>query len=245
MSKTIRLSQVIALDSGARTRVQKELTELHRKSSKPELFNGSYRRFESLREDEGEKPPESKLVQLTADKVLQDLRELLSGWFDAVLTKDYGNVTIMANVACGSFVLEKAPIPTILFLEKQLEDLRKFVESLPLLDPAQAWSKDENRDLYVAPDTYTLATKKVAEVLVKFPATTEHPAQTEVVTLDRPVGKWVTTLTSGAISGDRRREILRRINAMAEALKTAREEANAAHVDQRQVSAALFNYIFS
>lgn len=241
--KQIRLSQAVALDTNERTRVSTGLTDLHRRTSKADLFTGQSRVFISSVDGE-EKPPESKKVQFTADQGFTELRGLMTAWFDAVLTKDTGNTKVFGTVEVDGFKLTDVPVPTLLWLEKQTEDMRKFVESMPILDPANEWTWDANANLYRAAETRTLSFKKVHEAIVKYPHTAEHPAQTEMVSLDRPVGAWATTAMSGALSGDKKRDILNRINVLARAIKSAREEANSVKVDSRELGEAFFDYIF-
>lgn len=243
----MRLSQVVALDSGKRTGVTKALTDLHRKTAKADLFQGSHRSFTSTLEGEVEQPPESKRVQLTFGQAIDELREVLGDWYDAVVTKDAGNLqeNARADVKVGTFEVTGLPIPTLLFFEKQLEDLRKFVESLPILDPAYNWSWDENEALFRTDPTKVLSTRKVNEVIVLYPATTEHPAQTKLEAVDKPVGYWTKVSTSGAISGDQKRAFLQRINRLSDAFKIAREEANSVKVEEKKVAQSLFDYIFS
>lgn len=243
MSKQIRLSQAVALDTNERTRVATGLTELHRRTSKADLFTGQSRVFHASVDGE-EKPPESKKVQYTASQGFSELRGLMTPWFDAVLTKDTGNTKVLASVEVEGFKLTDVPVPTLLWMEKQVEDMRKFVESMPILDPAYEWEWDANQGIFRSAETRTISTKKVQEAIVLYPATAEHPAQTQMVQVDRPVGSWATTAMSGALSGDKKRDILTRINTLARAIKSAREEANSAKIDARELGEAFFDYIF-
>lgn len=242
-SDKIKLAQVVALDSGERTEVKRVLTDLHHKSAKSDLFSGTRRTFTPTRDDVDQLPPEAKKVQLTADSVLAELRTTLTNWWDHVLTKDSGNRTVPGTLVCGDFSLDEMPLPTLLWLEGQLNDIRKFVDSLPILDPAYDWKLDPNEGVFKTEPTKKYTTRKVPKVIVKYDATPEHPAQTELVHIDENVGYWDTTLLSGAIDGSKKRAMLDRIAKLQEATKMAREEVNTQSIQQRKFAGKLFDYI--
>ena len=87
-------------------------------------------------------------------------------------------------------------------------------------------------------------TKKVQKVLVKYPATKEHPAQTEMVQEDVVTGKWKTIKYSSAITEDKKREICRRADKLVEAVKKAREEANQIEITDVKLADKLFEFVF-
>lgn len=60
-----------------------------------------------------------------------------------------------------------------------------------------------------------------------FPATEQHPAQTQLITEDVFVGTWSTIKISGAISHNDKQKLLDRVEELIIAVKSAREEANA------------------
>lgn len=144
----------------------------------------------------------------------------------------------------GVEILGPQPVPFLLFLEKQLIDLRTVLSKAPVLDPSERWTAVSG-----APGSYrtdgvkTIKTKKVPEVLVKYPATDKHPAQTEMITSDKTVGTWETTKFSCALTPARRAELVARIDAMSDAVKRAREEANSMEVQQVQVASDFFLHL--
>jgi len=87
--------------------------------------------------------------------------------------------------------------------------------------------------------------RKVPKVLVEYKATEHHPAQTEVFTVDEPVGDWSTVKFSGALPADRRRQLVDRVVALAEAVKVARESANQYDVTDLAVGRQVFDYLFA
>lgn len=240
---TMKLSQAVALDAGERTAVQKAITELHHRSTKPDLYTGTRRLFKASVEDQEELPPEAKKVQLTADTALEDLKTALGSWWDHVFTKDAGNAAVSAAIDIDGLKLENLPVPFVIWMEKQLTDVQTFVEKLPILDPAYNWTFDPNEGVYKTDSLKKTSTKKVPQVIVKYEATTEHPAQTELLHVDKVVGTWETTNLSGAIDGARKKEILGRIARLREAFALAREEANSKDIQARSLSNDVFKYI--
>lgn len=79
-----------------------------------------------------------------------------------------------------------------------------------------------------------------------YPATPEHPAQTQMITEDVIAGHWSLTKHSGAIARPQKEAIALRVEEVLRAVKEAREEANGINViETPDVSKAIFNYIFS
>jgi hypothetical protein len=79
---------------------------------------------------------------------------------------------------------------------------------------------------------------------VKFPATKEHPAQTEFFMKDVPVGTWTQILYSGCVQTDRKNAILERLRKLHDAIKLAREQANLIDVERQKAGEALLGYVF-
>ena len=82
------------------------------------------------------------------------------------------------------------------------------MSKLPTPDPAEEWQHDPNTGLLRSKATESLRTSKEPTVIVKYDATEEHPAQTELFTKDVPVGTWTQLLYSGCIPADRKNAIL-------------------------------------
>lgn len=239
-----KLNQVIAIEKGVKSRVYGVVTELHKQSQKPEPFQGLSRVYRK-RDEEGEDlPAEKKKVTLIADDVLNKVSEALTELFDIEASKDWANCRAVADVAVdGRTLLAKAPATYLLFLEKQIVDVRTFVEKLPTLDEAEEWTKDPNGPLFRTAVTSTHRTKKVQRPLVLFPATPEHPAQTQLVTEDVLVGYWDTTKFSGAIPVPQKVAILQRVDTLLKAVKEARERANEVEAPSQNVGEVIFGYL--
>lgn len=240
-----KLNQIIAVESGLKTKAERDLTELYKKVQKPALLTGISRTYVP-KDDEGDRlPSESTLVQVKVDEVLTEVSNSLERLFDVTLTKEEANAQARADVKVdGKVILSSVPVTYLLFLEKKLVDLVTFVNKLPTLDPAFSWSKDANTGVYVNEATQTVRTKKVPRNHVKAEATDKHPAQVEVFFEDIIVGTWTKTDSSGAIPSTVKAELLSRVEKLQTAVKFAREEANSVEVQDAKAGAKVFKFLF-
>ncbi|HEY9839378.1 MAG: hypothetical protein ACAI44_01380 [Candidatus Sericytochromatia bacterium] len=241
-----KLNQIIAIEKGVKSRVYGEITDLHKSSQKPDLFNGFVKTYRK-RDEEGEDyPPERKKVQLVAPELLTRIAVLLTELFDVTASKDWANCHAVADVEVdGQVLVKSAPTPHLLFLEKQISDLHTFVSKLPVLDEADDWNKDENSGLFKTAAIPTHRTKKVQKAIVLYEATKEHPAQTQLITEDITVGYWDMIKHSGALPAPRKQVLLERLEKLAKAVKYAREQANAAEAPTQKIGKPIFDYLLS
>jgi hypothetical protein len=242
----MRLNQVLAIESDLKKRVYSELTELDKACRKAELLNGFVSTYEPVAEDGERFPTEQKRVQYNAREVLQTIHKSLGELFDVEATKDFANCETKADVVVdGVTLMAEVPPTFLLFLEKQLKDLGTMVERIVELDTADEWRTDEHdRGVHVSAPSKRHRTKKVQKGIVLYPATEEHPAQTQLITEDQIVGYVTTIKRSGAIPRELKRNLQRRIEKLSNAVKSAREEANTRDVARRDAS-KLLDYVFA
>lgn len=239
-----KLNQIIAVEKGVKSKSFQDLTQAHQDLQKSALLAGIARTYQPKDEEGEQLPPESTRVQVQAEDVLRRTATTLTKLFDVVATKDWANCEARADVVVGgTTLLRDVPVPYLLFLEKQLVDLHTFVKKLPVLDGAETWSQDPSTDTWRTEPVRTVRTKKVPRNHVKSEATAEHPAQVEMYFEDVPVGYWTTVKFSGALPARRVNELLDRVERLQNAVKFAREEANSAEVDDRNVGAVVFDYL--
>ena len=240
-----RLNQVLAIEKGVRTESHKKITELHRLTASEQAVSGISRTYQPV-DDGGEKlPPESVNVQVRHQDAFSAVKEVMGELMDLQATKDVANCAARAHVRVdGNDILNNVPATHLLFLEKQLEDLRTFVGKMQVLNPSESWTYDGADGLYKTRPAKTHKTKKLQRPLVMYDATTEHPAQTQLVTEDVVVGHWETVKSSGAISLERKRVIEGRIAKLLKAVKEAREMANMIEAPGQVVGEPIFEYLF-
>jgi hypothetical protein len=240
----MKLNQVIAIEKGVKTRVYETISYLHKVNQKPDLFGGFVKSYVPKDEDGEQYPPESKKVQLIASESLERFAKSLTELLDVEATKDIANCTALADVVVdGTTIMSQVPTTYLLFLEKQINDIRTYVKVLPELDPAEDWSVDVNSGLYKTGVVKTHKTKKTQKPIVLYEATDKHPAQTQMITEDVTVGYWNIVKQSGALPLPVKKKILDRVEKLLNAVKFAREEANNNNADNIKVGEQLFNYL--
>lgn len=241
-----QLNQIIAVTNGKKNQVKQALTELYKTIQKPDLFNGLTRTYRPL-DDEGElMPAETKKVQHNAEDMLTKAASILTDLFDVVATQDVANTIAKHDIEVdGKVILADVPVTYMLFLEKQLGDVRTFVEALPVLDNSEDWEQDTVSGNYRSAKVTTNRSKKVPKSHVLYEATKEHPAQVQAYTEDIKVGEWDTFKFSGALSQPRKQALLSKVDKLINAVKFAREKANCTEVTNTSVGKEIFNYVFN
>lgn len=241
-----KLNQIIAIEKGIKSRVYGEITTLDKAIQKPDLFNGMVRRYLPKDDADEEKlPGETKRVQFVVTDVLRSVARMSTEWYDVTARKDWSNSAARADIVVdGAVIVEAVPVTYLLFLEKQLTDVRTFVDRLPVLDEAEAWTKDPNSGLYKTDPTQTHRTKKVQRSLVLIQPTVEHPGQAQLVTEDVIAGFWELIKHSGAMPKPDKIALLERVEKLLQATKQAREAANAIdELPAPKVGDAIFTYL--
>lgn len=240
----LRLNQVIALHKGAKGPGEGALTVAYHQVQASTPLTGISKTYQP-RDEEGERlPSEGVKVQTRVEEVLDLVVGPLGRLLDLTATLDAGNQLAKADVVVDSVpILRDVPVTTLLSLEKKLVDLTTFVKKLPVLDPAEEWEYDENVEVYRTKPSSTVRTKKVPRNHVKAEATDKHPAQVDVYYEDTVVGDWTTVRFSGAISAARKRELVTKVEALAAAVKVAREEANTTEVSDVKIGEAIFGFL--
>lgn len=240
-----KLNQVLAVEKGVKVRTYSAITEMHKASQVAALFYGQSRTYEPVAADGQPKMPETQKVQKNAEEMFVEAQKYLVELFDITATKDWGNQKASATLMVDEkILLTNVPATYLLFLDKQLSDLRTFIGSMTTLDEAVPWEKDANTGLSKSPPVQTQTTAKVQKGIVLFPATDKHPAQTQLVTEDQVIGHWFTTKFSGAIAATRKKQLLERVQKLLDAVKVALEEANMTKVDDVKTGTAVLGYIF-
>lgn len=241
----MKLHQVVALEAGLRIRTEKTFALIKTKVTAVGLFAGQSRTYTPRAEDGWQYPDEYQSVQLTADAILGELAGAWSPLVDFAATRDIANTHATAGITVDDVVLvADVPVPFLLFLEKQLDELAKIFSVLPTHDPARSWRRDGSRGVWAAASEQTTKLKKTLEPIVLYPSTDHHPAQVEKLSRDVPEGTWTTTALSGAIPADRKRELLARVAALSDAVKDARARANDTEVTGVSVASTLVDYLF-
>ena len=240
-----KLNQIIAIEKGSKNQTHASITSLYQKLEKGELFDGIHRTYRPKDDDGDTRPEERKNVQMTSAGVVKEAKEHLVSLFDVTATKDWGNTEAKADIVVDDVTLvEGCPVSFMLFLEKQMKDIRAVISKIPVLDPAQNWTWDDKVEAYVAEEYQTTSTKKVPQNHILAEATEHHPAQVQMYHTDEIVGYWTTKISSGAMLQADRSEMLERLDKIQAAVKFSREEANGLKVENQEVGENILGYIF-
>lgn len=240
-----KLNEIIAITTGRKGQVLKHLTEIYHKFQREGLFDGLSRTYKP-RQEEGEQfPSEKKQPQLRVSDLLNDACRELGEFLDLTLTLDVGNAKATADIEVGNEALLKdVPVTTLLFLEKQILEVITLISKIPTPDPAETWTHDANQDMLATSPAMTAKTKKVKKVIVKYEATEEHPAQTELIDEDVVVGDWTQILYTTRMAAAVKRDMMQRARQLLDAIKIAREKANSKEVEKQKMSNSLLKYVF-
>lgn len=241
-----KLNQVIAVEKGAKSTVENEITKSYHLAQKAELFAGLDRQYTPKEDGAEVLPAEGQKVVVTVPELVTAFSSSLTKLFDITATKTYANTGAKADVKVdGEVLLEQVPVEYLLFLEKRLSDTAVFLGKLPTLDPSLNWSYDAGTGQWKAETVRTHRSKKIPFNHIKAPATDKHPAQVDVLFEDVTVGYWDSTKISGAVPATQIKEWKDKVDKLLAAVKMAREEANSTEVENVNTGEKVFSYIFN
>lgn len=244
-----RISQIISVVGGVKNDVESQTSALERSVTQPELLSGISRSYRPRAEDGVQLPPQSTRVQITAEETLAKVESLLTRFLDVTRTLDEANAQARADVIIdGNVILNSVTTGHLLFLERELGKIQEFVAKIPVLDQATTWTTEgQDRGVSKTPPVETERTEKKPynHVRVKAEVIDGHLVApvVDVMAHDEVVGYWSTVKFSGALEPRRKREILDRITMLREAVKYAREEANATDVIDVREGRAIFEWL--
>jgi len=241
----MKLTQVIAIANGEKSRRTSKISEVYHKLQKSDLFEGFNKTYKPLADDSKDTlPPESKIVQYTVEQSIKDAYDSTVDLINIVATLDNGNCKAKANITVdGTVIASDVPATHLIFLEKQLVDLKTFVDKFPVQDPAEKWTLGDG-GLFKTEGRSTNRTLKQPFSFTKAKATDKHPEQSEILYRDEVVGQFTTIRFSGTTTQDRKNDLLNKIDKLSKAVKVAREEANSVEVERSTIGNDIMKFIF-
>lgn len=241
----MRLNQAVAIEKDVKKVSEVSITSSYQNIQKSDLLGGFNKVYTPRKEDGEVFPSESKRIQLHAETMIQELSEAFANLLDATLTRDAGNCIAKADVVVDGVVLLKdVPVPTLIWLEKKLVDVRTFASKLPTLSEAESWAWDTATATWVTAPEKSQRTAKINKHVVIVPATDKHPAQVAQVSEDVIIGDWTIVKRSSALTPDRVKDIQERVDKLMRAVKFARQEANTTEIKKQTVGKTVFSYLF-
>jgi len=240
-----RISQLIAIVGGVTAEADARLAELKALAANEALLTGRQETYRPLAENGLQLPSKSQRVRLTEDSVLEAVQVILTRKWDTGRTLDAANAGASADVRVGDvLLLADVPVGHLLYLERELGVLHGIVEGMPTLDQTKDWTSEGTEPgLHRAAPVETASTDKLPYNWGRGNGTANFQEIVDVLTRDEVVGFWTKTTFSGALHPRRKAVILARVSDLRNAVKMAREEANAAHVDDLHEGKAIFEWL--
>lgn len=241
-----KLHELLAVEQERKNKANQAIGEAKKTFTKNDpYFDGMVKHYVSLEENSDEIPDETKEMVTTVKKKLEEAMELIIAGIDANISKEETN---SADVAKAELVVGDKKFGTfsatsLLALESNINRLKDLYNSIPTLDQTRKWEFDSKTNVYRTPEEVKFRTVKRPKVIVKYEATKEHPAQTELLNLDFQVGKYETVYTSGKVTSSQKSDMIARIDELLEAVKIARSKANNAEVKNVKVGKDIFEFI--
>lgn len=241
-----KLHELLAVEQDRKHKANQALGETIKTFTKQDPhFDGMVKRYVPLEEDSEEIPDETKEMVMTIKEKLNNTIETIVAGIDAHISKEETNAsnTATAELKVGDTDFGTFSATSLLAMETHLAKIRDMYNAIPTLDLSKKWNFDEQKGFYKTEEEVKFRSVKRPKVIVKYEATEKHPAQTELLYLDFQVGKYETTYFSGKVTMAQKAELLKRIDVLLEAVKTARAKANNVEVKNMKIAQKIFDYI--
>lgn len=250
------LHQILAVEGSLQAQAAKTLSQaMDTFNKKPHVFLGNRKTlslFNKLPENEAadkameEKASVDQRVTSTVFSELNFVAGHIANYWNVRFKKEATNQVAAADlVVDGVTIAQNLPATFLLGLESRLKEFRAFLDAAPTLDNSVNWTPNPAAgvDIFQAPSSVTVQTKKVVTPFVLVQATEHHPAQVKEVSSDVPTGRLEDIKFSGQISSSQKAELLTRTDKMLRAVISARQRANGTTVVEGTPANAILSYI--
>jgi hypothetical protein len=189
-------------------------------------------------------------IQSTVRKEIEWISGIMAKTVDVGHQIDIAMTQAKADIVTenGDTLLKDVPATSLLQLEKRVKEVHDIIAAIPTLDPAKGFAQDDAREkgIFRAREVNKTRTKKTATVLVKYQATKEHPAQTELIAEDLPVGTIVEQEWSSLLTPAMKSVLLDHCEVVTRAVKRARARANELELDvaSHKIGKKVLDFIF-
>ncbi len=241
-----KLHELLAVEQDRKHKATHAIGETIKVFTKQDVqFDGMIKRYISLEEHAEQIPDESKEMVFTVKDKLSHAIETIIAGVDAHLSKEETNAsnTAKAELLVGEKSFGTFSATSLLALEMHISKVKEMYLTIPVLDSTRKWTFDTQKGFFRTDEEVKFRSIKRPKVVVKYEATKEHPAQTEILQLDFQVGKYETVYTSGKITPTQKAKLLKRIDDLLESIKIARSKANNVEVINTKIAKKLLDYI--
>jgi hypothetical protein len=246
------LGEVVSVEKAARQSANKSTAVLFQEIQKPALVTGfSQVYIPDVLDPEGRnnKPPKGDRLQLRSEEALRELARLLTPAWDITAAKDWANTTASADVVIDGMdepLLRDVPVTYLLSLEHQLDEVISFFRALQVNSPAKDWAwRAEDLEYRTPEPEVRLSEEKGLKSLILIEPTQWQAGQAQAVPDNKREGKWEITYFSGAVSRERKTQLVERAEALKAAVKQARQRANREGAPAQNVGSPLFSFLLN
>lgn len=241
-----KLYEILAIEQDRKNKANQSLGEAKKQFLKNTVaFDGMIKKYVPTEENAEQIPDERKEMITSVKELIDYSLDAVITSLNATLSKEETNASgiAQAELKVGEKSFGTFAATTLLAMEAQLNKVLELYKSIPVLDTTRKWEFDEQNSCYRTEEEVKFRTIKRPKVIVKYEATENHPAQTELLNIDFQVGKYETTYFSGRITPTEKNKLLRKIEALIEAVKVARSKANNVEVKNISVGQEIFDFI--
>lgn len=251
MAKTAKLHEILAVESKLEQQMRKTVADLSNTfTGKHAHFNRVITTFTPIAEGAPAEITEKQEMQTTVPKELGWIAPFIAKSLDASYQVSVGNTLAKADILLddGSVFLSDVPASTLLELEDRLDLIKGLVLAIPTLDPVKGFVPEtgETGVYKSSQPNKRERTVKTSEPVVLYPATDKHPAQVQLVSVDRPTGSLTTEIWSGALTVNDKGAMIERVESLSRAVRQARSRANNVELDPsaNKIGQAIVNHVF-
>lgn len=246
MSKNNQLHQLLAVENDRRQQANNIMQEtIDTFTKKQDRFDGIFKTYEPYEETNQKIAPEIKEIVTSVKEKLVYTAKSITNAIDTHISKEETNSSGLVKSELKintSFSFGELSATSLLALEQYIVKIRTMYKTIPTLDPTKQWKLIDDK-IYNTNEEIKYRTEKKTETIVKYEATKEHPAQVELINIDKQVGEYKTIYSSGRITPYQKSLLLERIDFLLNAIKIARAKANQAEVNQIKLGSKIFQYI--
>lgn len=248
---TTKLHELLAVETNLENQAAKTRNDLVATfEKKRHLFEEKRTVFTPSGEGAAAQVENQSDIQTNVTKELAWIQPFIAKALDASYQVAEANTKARADIVLedGTVLLTGVPATALLELEKRVAEVSALITAIPTLDPAKGFSEDAARGsgIFQARPVVKTRTRKAKKLYVKYEATKEHPAQTELIDEDQPIGIIQEQEWSGLITPARKADLINRAEVLARAVRRARSRANEAEVDHnKKIGAQLLSFVFA
>lgn len=192
-------------------------------------------------------PDKHKAVAVKVEEALREAARHGIPALDVTATADRTNQVANADIIVdGEILVPAVPVSHLLWLGgTYLGEWKKFVELLPVLDPTKNWTPDEGRGIHKGDEEETVRFTKEVVSLLGIAPTDKHPGQWQPIQKETRVGKYVSTVLSGAVTEARKKHLIEQADILIAAVKDAAARANQAPATEVSEGEAVFGFLLA